>query len=168
MNYKKNCRICLEAIKTVKINITGQVQSEFYFLTDEVLEESEELSRLLCFECFTNLNNSFKFKTLCLEGQEKLRNLKSSGDVNALNSVGVSIKQEIIDEEAELNIQESDFLTTTLTVKEEPLDFSDVVDVKVEPSLEDSLIQDMEVEVTEISLDQDDVNKDRSGQFSEM
>jgi hypothetical protein len=105
------------------------VHNEFYYLTNEALEVSEEYPKFLCVQCYADLNKSFKFKNLCLESQEKLRNLDKCDD-----------------EQNEQSENEFD-----ATVKEEP---EEEFDIKIEPSLE-SFIQDMEVADTEISLEKD-------------
>ncbi len=73
MEFYKKCRICLLEMRNNGKEITCQIQKEFFYLTNEELEEFEQYSTKICDDCFSELQKSCKFKAFCLENQKRLR-----------------------------------------------------------------------------------------------
>jgi uncharacterized C2H2 Zn-finger protein len=73
MEFLENCRICLTAIKKAGIEITRKIKADFLYLTNEEFEEFGEHSNKICKDCFSELQNSCKFKELIVESQKRLR-----------------------------------------------------------------------------------------------
>jgi hypothetical protein len=73
MEFLENCRICLTANKKASIEITRKIKADFLYLTNEEFEEFGEHSNRICKDCFSELQNSCKFKELIVESQKRLR-----------------------------------------------------------------------------------------------